>query len=100
MNPLWHQKKLREFCEEKGIHITAYSPLGARGTLWGTDWVMESDVLKSIARAKGKSVAQVNSIKLSCSNFSIYFLQFQKVRTTKKGVENYVLIYRKLFRSD
>lgn len=59
MNPLWHQKKLREFCEEKGIHITAYSPLGARGTLWGANEVMDCEVLKQIAKAKGKSVAQV-----------------------------------------
>ncbi|KAJ9708661.1 hypothetical protein PVL29_000605 [Vitis rotundifolia] len=29
------QKKLRELCAKKGIHITAYSPLGAKGTLWG-----------------------------------------------------------------
>ncbi|KAJ0037332.1 hypothetical protein Pint_22031 [Pistacia integerrima] len=36
LNPVWQQKKLRKFCEEKGIHITAYSPLGAKGTLWGS----------------------------------------------------------------
>ncbi|XP_042500056.1 non-functional NADPH-dependent codeinone reductase 2-like isoform X2 [Macadamia integrifolia] len=59
MNPLWHQKKLREFCKEKGIHITAYSPLGAKGTLWGTNRVMESEVLKEIAEARGKTIAQV-----------------------------------------
>ncbi|KAJ9708659.1 hypothetical protein PVL29_000603 [Vitis rotundifolia] len=59
MNPLWQQKKLREFCAEKGIHITAYSPLGAKGTLWGTDRVMECEVLKEIARETGKSIAQV-----------------------------------------
>ena len=63
MNPLWQQKKLREFCAEKGIHITAYSPLGAKGTLWGTDRVMECEVLKEIARETGKSIAQVNTLK-------------------------------------
>ncbi|KAI6685967.1 hypothetical protein NL676_031880 [Syzygium grande] len=35
MNPLWQQQKLRDFCKEKGIHVSAYSPLGAKGTLWG-----------------------------------------------------------------
>ncbi|XP_042500225.1 non-functional NADPH-dependent codeinone reductase 2-like [Macadamia integrifolia] len=59
MNPLWHQKKLREFCKEKGIHITAYSPLGAKGTFWGSNRVMECEVLKEIAEARGKTVAQI-----------------------------------------
>ncbi|KAJ0037567.1 hypothetical protein Pint_22041 [Pistacia integerrima] len=59
MNPVWQQKKLREFCEEKGIHITAYSPLGAKGVVWGTNRVMDSQVLKEIAIAKGKTVAQL-----------------------------------------
>ena len=56
---MWQQEKLRKFCEEKSILISAYSPLGAKGTLWGTDRVMECDVLKEIAKAKGKSLAQV-----------------------------------------
>ncbi|XP_031248212.1 non-functional NADPH-dependent codeinone reductase 2-like [Pistacia vera] len=60
MNPVWQQKKLREFCEEKGIHITAYSPLGAKGVVWGTNRDMDSQVLKEIAIAKGKTVAQVS----------------------------------------
>lgn len=59
MNPLWQQKKLREFCKEKGIHITAYSPLGARGTPWGSNSVMDCPVLKDIADAKGKTIAQI-----------------------------------------
>ncbi|KAL7240063.1 hypothetical protein ACSBR2_005845 [Camellia fascicularis] len=53
MNPLWQQQKLREFCEKNGIHITAYSPLGAKGTIWGSDKVMECEVLKQIAKARG-----------------------------------------------
>ncbi|CAL5339100.1 unnamed protein product [Camellia sinensis] len=59
VNPVWQQKKLREFCEKKGIHVTAYSPLGARGTPWGTSQVMDCETLKEIADAKGKTVAQV-----------------------------------------
>ncbi|KAI4369089.1 hypothetical protein MLD38_017576 [Melastoma candidum] len=59
MNPLWQQKNLREFCKTKGILITAYSPLGARGTLWGTSRVMDCQVLKDIAQEKGKTLAQV-----------------------------------------
>ncbi|KAM7254780.1 hypothetical protein ACFE04_020021 [Oxalis oulophora] len=59
MNPLWQQKKLREYCEEKGIHIVGYSPLGAKGTPWGSNKVMECDVLKQIAQDKGKTLAQI-----------------------------------------
>ncbi|KAK1288681.1 Non-functional NADPH-dependent codeinone reductase 2 [Acorus calamus] len=59
MNPLWQQKKMREFCKTRGIHVTAYSPLGAKGTPWGMNNVMESDVLKEIANGRGKSIAQV-----------------------------------------
>ncbi|XP_077236226.1 7-acetyl-epi-neemfruitin B aldo-keto reductase-like [Tasmannia lanceolata] len=59
MHPLWQQKKLRDFCEEKGIHVSAYSPLGGYGALWGSNLVLESEELKQIAQAKGKSVAQV-----------------------------------------
>ncbi|KAL8159916.1 hypothetical protein V2J09_001453 [Rumex salicifolius] len=53
------QKQLKEFCKEKGIHISAYSPLGANGCPWGTSRVMNSDVIHNIALSKGKSVAQV-----------------------------------------
>ncbi|XP_043721749.1 non-functional NADPH-dependent codeinone reductase 2-like [Telopea speciosissima] len=59
MNPLWQQKKLREFCKEKGIHVTAYSPLGAKGTPWGTNRVMECEALQEIAEARRKTIAQV-----------------------------------------
>ncbi|OMO78149.1 Aldo/keto reductase [Corchorus olitorius] len=59
MSPLWHQKKLREFCHANGILFHAYSPLGAKGTFWGTDKVMENEVLSEIAKAKGKTLAQI-----------------------------------------
>ncbi|KAH0692278.1 hypothetical protein KY285_019375 [Solanum tuberosum] len=59
MNPIWQQKELREFCNAKGIHITAYSPLGAYNTIWGHNRVMECDVLTEIAKSKGKTIAQI-----------------------------------------
>ncbi|KAL7001489.1 Non-functional NADPH-dependent codeinone reductase 2 [Sarracenia purpurea var. burkii] len=59
MNPLWQQKQLREFCENNGIHVSAYSPLGAKGTFWGSNQVMGCEVLKEIAEARGKTIAQV-----------------------------------------
>ncbi|GFZ21360.1 NAD(P)-linked oxidoreductase superfamily protein [Actinidia rufa] len=59
MNPLWQQKKLREFCERNDIHVTAYSPLGANGTIWGSSQVMECEVLNDIAKARQRTIAQV-----------------------------------------
>ncbi|XP_062113193.1 D-galacturonate reductase-like [Humulus lupulus] len=59
MSPIWQQKKLREFCNAKGIHITAYSPLAGSGTKWGNNTVIECDVLQEIANAKGKTTAQI-----------------------------------------
>ncbi|KAF7852068.1 hypothetical protein BT93_L0596 [Corymbia citriodora subsp. variegata] len=59
MNVGWQQEKLRAFCRKKGIHVTAWSPLGANGASWGSLVVMESPVLREISIAKGKTVAQV-----------------------------------------
>lgn len=70
LNPFWRQKKLREFCKEKGIHITAYSPLGANGTRWGDNRIVGCDVLNEIAKAKGKTTAQVFPLK--CLPYAIY----------------------------
>ncbi|KAH7516193.1 hypothetical protein FEM48_Zijuj10G0109400 [Ziziphus jujuba var. spinosa] len=59
INPHWQQKKMREYCTEKGIHVTAFSPLGARGTPWGSNRVMQCQILNEIAETKGHTVAQV-----------------------------------------
>ncbi|KAG8366220.1 hypothetical protein BUALT_Bualt17G0053900 [Buddleja alternifolia] len=60
VNPCWQQKKLRQFCKEKGIVVVGYSVLGSGGTFYGTNRVMDSEVLNQIAKAKGKTVAQVS----------------------------------------
>lgn len=59
VNPCWQQKKLIDFCKANGIFVVGYAALGAVGTFYGTNRVMESDVLKQIAKEKGKTVAQV-----------------------------------------
>ncbi|THG21363.1 hypothetical protein TEA_027619 [Camellia sinensis var. sinensis] len=59
LNPYWQQKKLRDYCKANGVTVAAFSPLGAPGNMWGSSRVMESEVLNEIAKAKGKSVAQV-----------------------------------------
>ncbi|XP_073135645.1 non-functional NADPH-dependent codeinone reductase 2-like [Henckelia pumila] len=59
VNPCWQQKKLREFCVERRIVVVAYSVLGSIGTFYGSERVMESEVLKQIAETKGKTIAQV-----------------------------------------
>ncbi|RYR00788.1 hypothetical protein HN51_049170 [Arachis hypogaea] len=60
MNASWQQKNLTEYCKSKGIIVTAYSPLGARGTFWDSNDVMGSELLKDVAQAHGKTVAQVS----------------------------------------
>ncbi|KAL5998848.1 hypothetical protein ACLOJK_009796 [Asimina triloba] len=57
MHPVWQQKKLRDFCAEKGIHVSAYSPLGAKE--WGFDVVLGNALINDIARAKGKGAGQI-----------------------------------------
>ncbi|KAL6351485.1 hypothetical protein AAG906_040839 [Vitis piasezkii] len=80
MNPFWQQKDLREFCKAKGIQITAYSPLGGVGTQWGDDRVMGCDVLKDIAKAKGKTTAQVSLRWLYEQGVSMVAKSFNKDR--------------------
>ncbi|KAG2627065.1 aldo-keto reductase family 4 member C10-like [Panicum virgatum] len=61
-HPLWQQGKLRAFCESKGIHLSAYSPLGSPGTTIvkvKAGAVLEHPVIVSAAEKLGKTPAQV-----------------------------------------
>lgn len=80
MNPIWQQKQLREYCNAKGIHITAYSPLGANNTKWGDNRVVECDVLVEIAKARGKTPAQVSLRWLYEQGVSIVTKSYNKQR--------------------
>jgi diketogulonate reductase-like aldo/keto reductase len=59
MNPSWQQGKLGEFGKEKGIHVSAWSALGAYKVTWGSGAVVENQILQDIAAAKGKTTTQV-----------------------------------------
>lgn len=72
VNPCWQQKKLIDFCEANGIFVVGYAALGAVGTFYGTNRVMESDVLKQIAKERGKTVAQVYSYLVFIHGLYIY----------------------------
>ncbi|KAI3839885.1 hypothetical protein MKX03_025150 [Papaver bracteatum] len=60
MSPVFQQKELRKYCKANNIVMIAYSVLGSNRTEWGSNAVMGSEVLKQIAMARGKSVAQVS----------------------------------------
>lgn len=64
MHPYLTQDKLVRFCREEGIAVTAFSPLGAQsyfalGMAKPDEAVLESVIVKEIARSHGKSPAQV-----------------------------------------
>ncbi|KAG6753789.1 hypothetical protein POTOM_041787 [Populus tomentosa] len=80
MNAAWQQKKLVELCKEKGIHVSAWSPLGANGASWGSLAVMESPILKEIAAAKEKSVSQIALRWIHEQGASVIVKSFNKER--------------------
>ncbi|XP_010937542.1 NADPH-dependent aldo-keto reductase, chloroplastic isoform X1 [Elaeis guineensis] len=59
-HPSWQQMKLHAFCQSKGIHLSAYSPLGSPGTTWikGSN-VLTHPIVGMVAEKLGKSPAQV-----------------------------------------
>ncbi|KAJ1700112.1 hypothetical protein LUZ63_008624 [Rhynchospora breviuscula] len=79
MNPTWQQQKLKEYCARKGICITAYSPLGGQSNL-SPNPVFTSEVLKEIADAKGKTVAQISLRWLLEQGVIIVVKSFNKER--------------------
>lgn len=73
MHPLWRQKKIREFCGERKIHVSAYSPLGGPGSSWGSKAVVEHPTIRAIALKHNATPAQVKVLILSWIFFLLDF---------------------------
>ncbi|XP_028552030.1 NADPH-dependent aldo-keto reductase, chloroplastic-like isoform X1 [Dendrobium catenatum] len=58
-HPVWQQTKLRSFCQSKGVHLSAYSPLGSPGSKWIEGNVLANSVVTEVAEKLGKTAAQV-----------------------------------------
>ncbi|TVU19657.1 hypothetical protein EJB05_35820 [Eragrostis curvula] len=59
-HPIWQQMKLRELCQSKGVHLSAYSPLGkARSPGFEGPTVLRNPIVVSIAEKLEKTPAQV-----------------------------------------
>jgi diketogulonate reductase-like aldo/keto reductase len=56
LHPLWRNDKMLAFAKEKGVHLSAYSPLGSGDE---NRKVLEYPVVKQIAEKLGKTPAQV-----------------------------------------
>lgn len=54
LHPYLIQEKLKEYCDEKGILLTGYSPLGSSAST-----LHEEEVIKEIADKHGKTSAQI-----------------------------------------
>ncbi|XP_057868593.1 aldo-keto reductase family 4 member C11 [Cryptomeria japonica] len=59
MHPQWQQKKLRDYCSKHNIHVSAWSPMGAPNTSWGSNLVMDDPLVHEISQKYGKTRAQV-----------------------------------------
>ncbi|XAR68909.1 3-beta-(or 20-alpha)-hydroxysteroid dehydrogenase [Bertholletia excelsa] len=51
-HPAWQQPRLHAFCKSKGVHVSAYAPLGRTS-------IFKDPILNMVAKRLGKSVAQV-----------------------------------------
>ncbi|KAK6926416.1 hypothetical protein RJ641_008135 [Dillenia turbinata] len=68
MHPAWRQAKLRGFCAEHKIYVSAYSPLGGPGNVWASTTVIEHPIIKSIALKHLTNPCQGSAVIVKSSN--------------------------------
>jgi len=56
-HPVWQQDKLRKLCQLKGVHLSAFSPLGSPGVNGPS--VLNNPIVISVAEKLQKTPAQV-----------------------------------------
>jgi len=54
-HPYWHTDDLVNFCNDHGVSVTAYAPMGA----YPRSLDIENDVINNLAKSRGKSVGQI-----------------------------------------
>jgi alcohol dehydrogenase (NADP+) len=66
LHPYLQQPELVKYCQEKGIQLMAYSPMGSKGSYSGSSYpsdigttLMENPIIQTIAERHSKSCAQV-----------------------------------------
>jgi diketogulonate reductase-like aldo/keto reductase len=59
MHPYFAQQKLVDLCKEKGIALTAYSPLGSPGNYKNKGSLLDDPLVEMLAQKYGKSPAQI-----------------------------------------
>ncbi|TYJ99068.1 aldo-keto reductase family 4 member C9-like [Cucumis melo var. makuwa] len=59
MHLMWRQRKLREVCSSKNVHVTAYSPLGSPWNPYGLKNLLQHPIVHSIASKHEATPAQV-----------------------------------------
>ncbi|GJN14592.1 hypothetical protein PR202_gb01437 [Eleusine coracana subsp. coracana] len=84
-HPVWQQDKLRKLCQLKGVHLSAFSPLGSPGSpgLNGPS-VLSNPVVVSVAEKLQKTPAQVSVLRLA--GMTEYFILNTGSRIPSVGV--------------
>lgn len=59
LHPYNQQSTLIDFCNYKGIAVTAYSPLGSPGNSSGKPVLLQDETIDKIAQSHGKTSAQI-----------------------------------------
>lgn len=65
VHPYWRQDKIHAWCKEKGVHLTAFSPLGSPDSAAifkrSGPPLLENEAAREIGRKHGKNIGQARA---------------------------------------